>query len=46
MGRARTHPGVLLRAELDARGMSAQRLPQVSHDDRLAGATRLRCPGR
>ena len=26
MGRARTHPGVMLRAELDARGMSAHRL--------------------
>ena len=26
MERARTHPGVLLRAELDARGMSAHRL--------------------
>ena len=26
MGRAKTHPGVLLRAELDARGMSAHRL--------------------
>ena len=26
MGRARTHPGVMLRAELDARGLSAHRL--------------------
>ena len=26
MGRARTHPGTMLRAELDARGMSAHRL--------------------
>ena len=26
MGRVRTHPGVILRAELDARGMSAHRL--------------------
>ena len=26
MGRARTHPGVMLRAELDARSLSAHRL--------------------